>query len=107
MVHRKPRHHGIETGVRERQFGGITFAESDVGKPGFRAALCWLLQHLRREIERPPLRMPGPQATSSTVPLTASPNAVTKRSVNAPSVITADAEKVSACRVNSSRTRFS
>ena len=53
------------------------------------------------------LRMPGPQATSSTDPCPASPSAVTKRSVNAASVIAADTENVSACRVNSSRTRFS
>ena len=52
------------------------------------------------------LRVPGPQATSSTDPCPASPSATTKRSVNALSVIAAEAEKVSACRVNSSRTRW-
>jgi hypothetical protein len=51
--------------------------------------------------------MPGPQATSSTEPRAASPSAVTKRCVSAASVIAVEAENVSACRVNSSRTRFS
>jgi hypothetical protein len=52
MVHRGPRHDGIESQIGKRQFGSIAFAEDDVVNPGLGAALRRLLQHLRGEVER-------------------------------------------------------
>jgi hypothetical protein len=52
MVHREPRHHGIESRIRKWQISGIAFAKRDVINPCLQAALRRLLQHLRREIER-------------------------------------------------------
>ncbi len=52
MVHREPRHHGIESRIRKWQLRGIAFAKRDVVKAGLGAAMRRLLQHLRREIER-------------------------------------------------------
>jgi hypothetical protein len=52
MMHREPRHHGIESRVRKWQLGGRAFAERDVAKPGLGATPRRRLQHLGRQIER-------------------------------------------------------
>jgi len=52
MVHREPRHHGIEAGVGKGQLDRIALAEGDVGKAGRGTALRRLFQHFRGEIER-------------------------------------------------------
>jgi hypothetical protein len=52
MMHREPRHHGIESRIGKWQLGRIAFAEGDVVNPGRGATLRRFLQHLRGKIER-------------------------------------------------------
>ena len=51
MMHRQPRHYGVESAIAKRQLIGRALAEADVAEPGLAAALCRVLQHLRGEIE--------------------------------------------------------